>query len=281
MEASDPDPSSGEKPESRIGTIGVGKIQRLEVIAEEEGFLVVEKPAGILIHPTRPGEERTFWHALRELLAYEVANGHSIGIITRLDRETSGLVLVAKSSEASRHLGDLMFHHKIRKTYLAICYGWPVEDRFVAEEPIVRLGEVQPVNVWLRRGVHPSGAVAKTEFEVLQRTHLKNSETPVSLVRARPLTGRTHQIRVHLAHAGFPIVGDKLYAGGEQSYLEFIRDGWTSKLAEKLHHSRHALHASGLEWKDGAQKHDCFSPLPKDLVELLTEEPSRALLFAD
>lgn len=247
----------------------MSEIGRLDIVGEEEGFLVVEKPSGLLIHPTRPGEERTFWHTLREILSYEVANGKAIGIVTRLDRETSGLVLVGKSSEASRHLGDLMVHHRIQKTYLAICFGWPGEDVFVVEEPILRLGEVQESRVWLRRGVHPSGAAAKTEFAVLQRTRLRNSKISASLVQARPLTGRTHQIRVHLAHAGFPIVGDKLYAAGEECYLDFIRDGWTPALAEKLHHSRHALHAAGLAWTQAEQQYRFHSPLPRDLVELL------------
>lgn len=231
------------------------------ILGETPDFIAVDKPAGLLVHPTRPDGQRTLWDGLRDLLGYELATGGQISIINRLDRETSGVVVIAKHAAAARRAGIAMQDGRIRKGYLALCFGWPDWEEMTIDAPILRLGEVMPSEVWLMRAVHPQGSVAVTECRVLQRV-----ETPqgrVSLISARPLTGRTHQIRVHLAHVGFPVVGDKIYARGSGLYLDFIRDGWTPALERELLLNRHALHCVRMQMED----HRWYSPLPKDLAD--------------
>ena len=206
--------------------------------------MVVDKPAGLLTHPTRPDGVPTLWDGLRGLLAYELANRGQVSIITRLDRETSGLVLLALTRDGARRLGLAMQRGEIAKEYLAVVRGWPDWDRTVVDAPLVRQGEVRDSPIWLKRCVDPRGAAAVTEVTVEQR--FRRAEGRFSLVRARPRTGRTHQIRVHLAAAGYPLVGDKIYGGREQAYLDFIESGWTPLLQAELLLPRHALHACGL-----------------------------------
>jgi 23S rRNA pseudouridine1911/1915/1917 synthase len=155
---------------------------------------------------------------------------------------------------------------KIKKSYLAIVCGWP-EGRFESEAPIIRLGEVAASDIHLMRAVHPSGAAARTRFRVLAR--IERREGRFALVSAEPLTGRTHQIRVHLSHCGHPVVGDKLYGPSPDCYLEFIRTGWTPALAERLLLPRHALHSAelALEW-NGAHL-VWTSGLPADMGDFL------------
>ena len=114
----------------------------------------------------------------------------------------------------------MMAHHQIRKTYTAIVFGWPIEETFVVNQPLLRQGLVRPSKIYLKQTVHPDGSPALTSFHVLNR--FVHRDRPFALVEAEPETGRTHQIRVHLAHAGYPIVGDKIYGPDENCYLEFI-----------------------------------------------------------
>jgi len=241
-----------------------------EILGETPDLLVVDKPAGLLVHPTKPGGPRTLWDGLRELLGYELVNGGQVSLINRLDRETSGAVLVAKSSSAARTAAMAMQEGKIRKSYLAIVCGWPTEETFDINAPILRLGEVAETTIHLQRAVHPAGAPAHTRFRVLSR-HLHHG-SPFALVSAEPLTGRTHQIRVHLAHHGHPVVGDKIYGPSPDCYLEFIRTGWTPSLAERLLLPRHALHSVGiaLDW-NGANLHWTCN-LPADMRDFLEKE---------
>ncbi|MBE2180026.1 MAG: RNA pseudouridine synthase [Chthoniobacterales bacterium] len=234
------------------------------VVAEGKDWVVVDKPAGLLTHPTRPDGTPTLWDGLRSLLAYEMAGGGRLSIITRLDRETSGLVLVALAPARARAFGLAMQRGGIGKEYQAIVRGWPEWEHMLLDGPIIRQGEVRESAVWLKRCVHPQGVAASTEVRVERRFELGGAR--FALVQARPRTGRTHQIRVHLAHAGHPLVGDKIYGGREEAYLEFIETGWTSKLEEELLLPRHALHACGLEFPvDGRLwRVDC-GPAP-DLV---------------
>lgn len=225
------------------------------ILDETEELLVVDKRAGVLIHPTKPGGPRTLWDDARDLLAYEIANGGQVSIINRLDRETSGVVLLAKTSAAAREAAMAMAAGRVRKEYLALVFGWPEWDQIEVDAPLLRLGEVGPTRIWLKRGVHPDGAEARTGFEVVERSERADGER-YALVRARPRTGRTHQIRVHLAHAGFPVVGDKIYGPDEMWYLRFIEGGWTDEMAEALWMVRQALHSAALEieWRGEARK---------------------------
>ncbi len=245
------------------------------ILDESEDFLAVDKPAGLLVHPTKPDGPWTLWDGLKQLLVYEIANGGQVSIINRLDRETSGIVLVAKSAAAARDAGLAMQGGRFTKEYRAIVFGWPEWDELLVDAPIVRRGEVEESPVYLERAVHPTGAEAKTHFRVLDRLVRKQDQARISVLAASPVTGRTHQIRVHAAHAGFPLLGDKLYARGSKWYLEFIQTGWTPQLADALWLPRHALHCSRMAWSD--RGYDWISEMPGDLVAYLTETSARRM----
>jgi 23S rRNA pseudouridine1911/1915/1917 synthase len=233
------------------------------VVAETDDYLVVDKPPFLLVHPTKPDGTPTLWAALRELLAFELINGGQVSIVNRLDRETSGLTLVAKNLPAARRFGRAMERRQIGKEYLAIVHGWPQWDETVVDAPMTRQGAHEYSAIWLKQMIHPAGAPAITEFRVQDRfVRQGKPEEKFAIVRAIPRTGRTHQIRVHLAHLGHPLIGDKIYGPNERLYLRFIETGWTEELARELLLPRHALHSARLRLQG---EFDCQSPLPKDL----------------
>ena len=177
------------------------------IVYEDHRFLVIDKPANLLVHPTGPGRPDTLWDELKRFLAFEIVNGAQISFVNRLDRETSGLILVAKSIDAARQLCLMTARHRICKSYTAIVFGWPVTERFVIDQPLLRQGLVRQSKIWLKQAVHPDGSPAFTSFHVLAR--FTRREQSFAVIEAEPKTGRTHQIRVHLSYAGHPIVGDK------------------------------------------------------------------------
>lgn len=244
---------------------GIYNNSNFQILEEAEDFVIVNKPAPLLVHPSVPGNPPTLLDGLNELLAFEIANGARLSIINRLDRETSGVVIVAKNKDSARRFGIAMQERRIEKEYLAIAAGHPVEDHFVVVEPLLRAGEVEQSAIWVRQIPHPDGTPAHTAFEVIERSEVRG--LPVSVIRARPTTGRMHQIRVHLKHAGHPIIGDKIYTGDGASYLEFIETGWSEKLAAALHIRRHALHCTRMAVPEIGEWH---SPLPEDLDAFLT-----------
>src|SRR5213083_661762 len=247
------------------------------IVDETDECVVVDKPPFLLIHPTKPNGAPTLWKQLRELLVFEIANGGQVSIVNRLDRETSGLVLVAKTPAAARKFGLLMQRRRLRKQYLAIVSGWPEWETKVIDAPLDRQGEHQKSEIWLKQTIHPAGATAQTEFRVERRFVRVGASSPgladsgralptdkFGLIRAIARTGRTHQIRVHLASIGHPIVGDKIYGPDEQLYLRFIETGWTHGLGQKLLLPRHALHSAKLATED---RREWTSALPPDLAE--------------
>ncbi len=237
------------------------------MIDETEDYVVVDKPALLLTHPKKPDGTPTLWKALREVLAFEIANGGQVSIVNRLDRETSGLILVAKTPAAARRFGLLMQRQGFLKEYLAIVWGWPLWETHVVDAPLDRQGNHGPSTIWLKQAICDAGSPARTEFQVVQRFEKRTTNGDrFAVIRARPRTGRTHQIRVHLASAGYPIVGDKIYGPAEELYLEFIRTGWTGALEEKLLMPRHALHAAKLE--ADADLH-WESALPPDMADFI------------
>jgi len=235
------------------------------IVAESEDFIVVEKPPFLLVHPTKPSSARTLWGELKQLLAFEIANGGQISIVNRLDRETSGLVLVAKNATAARRFGLLMQEQRIAKEYLAIVWGWPEWETRSLNAPLARQGAHLPSPIWLKQAIHSLGAPARTDFRVEQRFTRGASER-FSIIRAFPRTGRTHQIRVHLASLGHPVVGDKIYGPDENLYLEFIKTGWTPKLERQLLLPRHALHSAALKIEG---EESWISALPSDLANFV------------
>lgn len=237
------------------------------IVDETDDYVVVDKPPFLLVHPSKPTNAPTLWSELRKLLAFELANGGQVSIVNRLDRETSGLVLVAKTAEAARRFGLLMQAQRIAKEYLAIVWGWPEWNTKKVDAPLVRQGAHGVSAIWLKQAVHPAGATAVTELHVLRRLARQTTAGDhFALVRARPLTGRTHQIRVHLASIGHSIVGDKIYGPDEHCYLRFIETGWTAELERQLLLPRHALHASHLAI-EGVGK--WTSALPADLAHFV------------
>lgn len=242
------------------------------VVAETDDWIVVDKPAPLQVHPAKPDSPPTLLDGLHHLLAYDIANGARLSIINRLDRETSGLVLVAKNPQTARVFGKAMMRRQVEKKYLALVRGWPVDDQFVVDAPLRRRGEFDPeAPVYLMQGPHPEGAPSRTEVVVTDRftkTVSTGEAIRCALVMARPVTGRTHQIRVHLAHAGHPLIGDKLYGPeGAAPYLDHIESGWSPSLAQRLLLPRHALHSSYLAITTEADGTLAFeAPLPPELT---------------
>jgi 23S rRNA pseudouridine1911/1915/1917 synthase len=259
-----------------------------KIVDETDEYLVVDKPPFLLTHPTKPDGQPTLWNELRQLLAFEIVNSGQVSIVNRLDRETSGLILVAKTSSAARRFGLLMQQQRLKKEYLAIVWGWPEWETKTVDAPLDRQGKYQTSAIWLKQMIHPAGASAQSEFRVEKRfTRVADRDGPpgrppqfadgapggralptdrFTLIRAVPRTGRTHQIRVHLASVGHPIVGDKIYGPNERLYLEFIETGWTAELERQLLLRRQALHSAKLAIEDGCEWN---SPLPADLAGLI------------
>lgn len=230
-----------------------------DVIDESDDWIVVNKPPHLAVHPAKTGQPPTLLEGLEALLCYDIANGARLSIINRLDRETSGLVIAAKHGRAAAALREAMNRGEIAKSYLAIVHGHPARTEFMVDQPILRRGRMCDSAVFVRRMVHPEGKPARTRCEVL------GFFGDYSLIRCAPLTGRTHQIRVHLESEGHPIVGDKIYGHGGEAYLDFISGGWSADLANRLLLDRQALHAASLEW-DGRRWE---APLPRDMEEFL------------
>jgi len=202
------------------------------IISEDEGLLVVNKPAGLVCHPTKGDEYSSLVGRLRLYLGQP---GH---LVNRLDRETSGLVFVAKTPETARELGKAWEVRKVRKTYLAIVHGQVPFGTSSIEAP---LGKDESAEVAIKDCVRVDGARALTRYTL--KKHFSSDASAFSLLEVEPQTGRKHQIRIHLAHLGHPIVGDKLYGGDEMLYLDFVKERLTDEQCKRLILRNQALHA--------------------------------------
>jgi 23S rRNA pseudouridine1911/1915/1917 synthase len=240
------------------------------VLDETDDYIVVDKPAPLQIHPGTPDGTPTLWHGLKDLLAYEVANGGQVSIINRLDRETSGVVLVAKNAATARMFGMAMQERKVHKRYWAIVHDWPEWDDLQCDAPILRKGEVTESPIWVKQMVHEEGVDCLTRFRVMQRT-THAAAGRLALVECAPETGRMHQIRVHLSHLGHPILGDKIYGRDERCYLEFIETGWTPELETKVFSSRQALHSHRLEIECADFASGWEAPVPAEMRKWLED----------
>ena len=172
------------------------------ILYEDAHLLAVEKPAGMLIHPSHSKNDGTLANFV---LGYYVKTGQKCAFhpVTRLDRDTFGIVLLTKNS----HIHALMQQTELKKTYHALVSGGPAEEAGIIDAPIAR----KPLPSLLRE-VRPDGKECLTEFQVLERL---NGYTRLAL---RPVTGRTHQLRVHCAYMGFPILGDPQYGNGPADF---------------------------------------------------------------
>lgn len=171
----------------------------ITVLYEDKHILAVDKPAGMLVHPSRSAFTGTL---ANRVLGYYQKTGQNSAFhpITRLDRDTFGVVLLAKNAHVHALLNQLHSDGKLKKTYHALVLGGPEGDSGVIDAPIAR----RPLPSLLRY-VNREGKPSVTEYRVLQR------QGKISLLALRPVTGRTHQLRVHCAHMGFPILGDPQY----------------------------------------------------------------------
>ena len=219
-----------------------------QIIHEDADLLVVHKPADLVCHPTKGDEYSSLISRAR---IYLKSPAH---LIHRLDRETSGLVVMAKNSGAARELGKIWETRAVEKEYLAIVHGHVAADRGTIEAP---LGKDETSVVAIKDCVRADGNAAQTEFFVEKRFYAKSSplpdsEKPFTLLRLHPLTGRKHQIRIHTAHLGHPIVGDKLYGGDPDLYLALVEKRLTDEQRTRLILPQHALHASRITfgWRD-------------------------------
>lgn len=242
-------------------------IPDFRVIDESDDWVVVDKPAPLIVHPANQKPEPTLLGGLENLYAYEMENGACLGIITRLDRETSGLVLCAKHTAAARELGMIFERREAKKEYLAIVSGWPERDGWECNAPICRAGELGPSDIWVRQVVDPAGKDCSTGFVVENR--FQRDGRKFGLVRCFPKTGRMHQIRVHLAFCGHPIVGDKIYSGDGSEYLEWMAQDWNESLAKRLLLPRQALHAAKLTIPWNGVEISWEAELSRDLVNFI------------
>ena len=236
----------------------------------------MDKPSNLISHPTKPDGKPTLLGWLQEKFP-----GEFVALVNRLDRETSGTVLVARSPEAASRLGVLTMQRLVHKHYLALVSGRVEAEHGIIDAPIGRLG-LSPENpIWLRQGVLASddaqgrkSAAARTEFWRLA------AGDGMSLLRLQAHTGRLHQLRVHLAHLGHPVVGDKIYGPDPELYLKFIAEGWTEEHQRVLGLPRHALHAHELRFPWNGEELVFTAPMPGDLRELAAERHVPAPILA-
>jgi RluA family pseudouridine synthase len=210
-----------------------------EVIAEEEEFLVINKAAGLVCHPTK-GDEYSSLISRARLYLGAKEEPH---LINRLDRETSGIVIVAKSSEMSAMLRKVWESRAVEKEYLAIVHG-ELKGAVTIEAP---LGPDEESVVSIKDKVREDGASAKTQAFGLKVFEWAGKV--FSLVKVALFTGRKHQIRIHLSHIGHPIVGDKMYGGDENLYLAFVKDELTEEQRADLITANQCLHAASVSFE--------------------------------
>ena len=227
----------------------------LPILYEDEDLAVVDKPAGMSVHPGAGQSTGTLVNALLHHLdnLSGIGGVERPGIVHRLDKETSGLLIIAKNDAAHQALSEQFAGRTVRKTYVAVAHGIIKQEEFTVDVPVGRDTRNRK-----KMTVTPKGRMAITDFQVA-----KNYYPHACLLYCFPMTGRTHQIRVHLAAQGHPVVGDKLYGGNPQGKsIELLRG-----------FPRHALHAFTIKFKHPrtGRALSFESPVPSDIEALLRE----------
>jgi 23S rRNA-/tRNA-specific pseudouridylate synthase len=318
----------------RLGVFALDIPAVLNIVHEDAGLLVLNKPAGLVCHPTKGDEFSSLISRVRLYLGGAPASGPastnqrstlnsqrstvpSPHLVNRLDRETSGIVIIAKNSEIAGELGKIWEARAVQKEYLAIVHGHVRDDHGLIDAP---LGKDEQSKVAVKDCVRPGGAPSQTEFWVERRfsrsvfpnhdemwddkvlRHIggqfslsaacggegrgevapssilhplarrlvsakqsedgsaaKTAPSSFSLLRVTPRTGRKHQIRIHLAHLGHPIVGDKLYGGDEDLYLALVENRLTPEQRARLILPNQALHARAVRfvWRGQPMEFSC------------------------
>ncbi len=234
----------------------------LSVLYEDEDLVVVDKPSGMLVHGNHFKERGTLVNALLYKygsLATDADDGRP-GIVHRLDKDTSGVMLVARTNRAYHALVEAFKTRTIEKTYLAICCSVPKEKKGVIDCNIDRVGDLSKMTV-----VKAGGKESLTHYEVIE------SFDDYSLVKCMPKTGRTHQIRVHMKHIGCPLVCDEVYSRDLQKFCVMEVDEQGSKHKVCLL-SRHALHSYQISFMHPVTGNSLnfTAPLPLDIEKVLS-----------
>jgi 23S rRNA pseudouridine1911/1915/1917 synthase len=229
----------------------------LTIVYQDDDLLVIDKPPGLVVHPAPGNPSGTLVNALLHAVGDLSGIGGVLrpGIVHRLDKDTSGLMVVAKHDEAHRTLSAELKARRIKRAYLAAAWGHLPKDDIGVDAPIGRHPTERR-----RMAVVADGRPARTRFFRVERWRAAD------LVRAELETGRTHQIRVHLLHIGHPVVGDRTYAPERHRGFGGPERAWAAGLAKRV--PRQFLHATELRFTHPRTGDEmCFeSPLPPDLA---------------
>lgn len=227
----------------------------IKIIYEDEDLAVIEKPPFLSVHPGAGMSEATLVHGLlyhlKELSS--ISGVERPGIVHRLDKNTSGLMVIAKNDRSHQNLSKQFSSRKVEKEYIALVYGIVKEDFFTVDAPIGRKKRERK-----KMGLSSKGKKAITDFKVIKRYY-----PHATLLLCHPLTGRTHQIRVHLSSKGYPIVSDELYAGkSRRKAISILKE-----------FPRQVLHSSKLVFyhPKNNRKMVFSSEIPEDIQNLLLQ----------
>ena len=243
-------------------------LPQVPVLYEDESLLVVDKPAGLAVHPSGKRVGGTLIGILHARYpAGPDGEGPLPRLCHRLDKETSGVLLVSKEERARHLLGRQFEERRVKKTYLALVEGVPDRKEGIVDLPLAP-DPRSAVRLKMEARRDGRGRPALTRYEVLRRGRR------FALLEVRPATGRQHQIRVHLAALGHPIVGDKIYGPDERIFLHALEGRLTEEERERLVLPRHALHAWKLAFRHPFRRDEMEveAPLPEDMAALLEED---------
>ncbi len=237
----------------------------IPVLFEDEFLVAVDKPPGLPVHPSGKHLDNTLITLLHKKYTNGIEKGEIIPkLCHRLDKETSGIVLVTKQ-EGIRHLmGKLFEQRKVKKAYLAVVHGALEQEKGIIDLPLGP-DPFSKVKMKMRARHDGKGIPALTKFKVIKE------KGEYSLLEITPVTGRQHQIRVHLSAIGHPIVGDKIYGPDENFFLDSLEGKLGEEALKRLVLTRHALHAWKLSFVHPVTKEDMeiVSPIPEDMAGLV------------
>ena len=251
----------------------------LKVVYEDDHVIVIDKPAGLVVHPAAGHSSGTLVNALIAHCGASLSGIGGVkrpGIVHRLDKDTSGLLVVAKTDAAHQHLSEQFKAHgedgRLSRVYFALVWGVPLRPKDTIDVPLGR-NQTNRKKIAVARGFH--GRRAVTHFEVVGTFSNAASKAIVSLLKLELETGRTHQIRVHLAHIGHPVLGDETYGSGFKSSSGALTPAAANAL-EAL--GRQALHAAELGFEHPTTGEPLYfeSVLPIEMARLISTLETKA-----